>query len=179
MGCTGSYIAAFVLGIEHVGYKVTIEIGMFSSFSIYSFLVRYKWQEGWACSNFFLDLEHILYNMNAFLILKVLVKNFCSVSVPYKSFYAFIFLPNDGIVLDRSVCSCERTIVPQERGPALVTTHFFHIKKSLLKSIVYSENNNFFKIFVCSVILGPFLWHPFLFVIKTKVILNFFENLKS
>ena len=42
MGCTGSYIAAFVLGIEHVGYKVTIEIGMFSSFSIYSFLVRYK-----------------------------------------------------------------------------------------------------------------------------------------
>ena len=29
------------------------------------------------------------------------------------------FFRNDGIVLDRSVHSCERTIIPQERRPAL------------------------------------------------------------
>ena len=29
------------------------------------------------------------------------------------------FFRNDGIILDRSVCSRERTIVPKERRPAL------------------------------------------------------------
>ena len=139
MGCAGSYIAAFVLGIEHVGYKVTIEIGIFSFFQfILSFFVTSDNRAGHV-PTFFLDLERILDNMNGFLILKILFKNFCSVSFPYKSLQHFkeidlciYFFPNDGIVLDCSVCSCERT-------------HFFHIKiNSLLKSIIYSENNNFF-----------------------------------
>ena len=35
------------------------------------------------------------------------------------AFYAFIVCWNDWIVLDRSICSREKTIVPQERRPAL------------------------------------------------------------
>ena len=31
---------------------------------------------------------------------------------------------NDGIVIDSSVCSLERTIVPQEKRPALVNLQF-------------------------------------------------------
>ena len=106
MGCAGSYIAAFVLGIEHVGYKVTIEIGIFSFFQfILSFFVTSDNRAGHV-PTFFLDLERILDNMNGFLILKILFKIF----VPFrsltnrsnilkKSIYAFIFFQMMGLFL--------------------------------------------------------------------------------
>ncbi|XP_023325049.1 organic cation transporter protein isoform X2 [Eurytemora carolleeae] len=52
MGCTGSYIAAFVLGIEHVGYKFTMLMGIAfvipfavgeAVFGIEAYLIR-EWQ---------------------------------------------------------------------------------------------------------------------------------------
>ena len=57
-----------------------------------------------------------------FSIVPFLFHSFTNRSNIFKNaFYAFVFFLNDGIVLDRSVRSRERTIVPQERRPALPT----------------------------------------------------------
>ena len=73
-----------------------------------------------------LDLERVLDNMNAILILNILFKNFRSIPLQIAptflrigSMHSFFFW-SDGINLDCSVRSCERTIIPQERCPALV-----------------------------------------------------------
>ena len=67
-----------------------------------------------------LKLECVLDNMNELLILNVLFKNFLSLrfhsftnrSNIYKNaFYAKFFFQHDGIVLDHSIHSCERTII--------------------------------------------------------------------
>ena len=73
------------------------------------------------------DLERVLNNKNANLILNVLFKHFPFRSVPLQIVPIFLrtrfmrsfFFRNDWIVLDSSVYSRERTIVPQERCPAL------------------------------------------------------------
>ena len=62
------------------------------------------------------------------MILNVLFKQFPFRSIPLQIVPIFLrmrsmclfFFQNDGIILDHSFCSRERTIVPQERRPALV-----------------------------------------------------------
>ena len=77
------------------------------------------------------NLEQVLDNKNALKILTVLFKQF-----PFRSVLLLIvpifrmrskrfFFRNDGIVLDRSVRSRERTIVPPGTRPALVTSFFY------------------------------------------------------
>ena len=59
------------------------------------------------------------------------------------------FFRNNGIVLDGSVCSCERTIVPQERRPALMTCLLSGLKLNRANiprqflNIVYRANDAF------------------------------------
>ena len=69
------------------------------------------------------DLERVSDDKNAFLILTFFSSNFrlfhvrsCNnrFNIFKNAFYVFVLFWNDGTVLDRSICSCEITIVPQE-----------------------------------------------------------------
>ena len=90
-------------------------------------------------------------NNNAFLLLNVLFKNFLSVpfcsftnrsNIFKNAFYAFVLFSVDyGIILDRSVRSCKRTIVPLERHPALHTNYVC----SSFQTCINMETNFFLK----------------------------------
>ena len=67
-------------------------------------------------------------NKNVFLILNVLLSQPFRSNIFKNMLFAFcFFFRNNGIVLDSFVRSCERTIVLQERRPALDTTPLIDI----------------------------------------------------